>query len=224
MAGGSRGMGAAIARRLAEDGADVAMSYAASAEKAEANVRELEVKGVRAAAFKADQADPAQVEGLVKAIVEHFGRLDILVNSAGVFVTGLVGDPATDMAALQRQFAINVGGVAAAVRAAALPRRARSDHLHRLGGWQPLTLARNCRLLRDQGGGCRLHTRMGTRPRIQRHRRQCNTARPHRHGYELGQWRARGGAEGGYSAWPLWEARGSRRCGCVFGEFRGRFH
>ena len=118
--GGSRGMGAAIARRLAEDGADVAISYAASAEKAEANVRELEVKGVRAAAFKADQADPAQVEGLVKAVVEHFGRLDILVNSAGVFVTGLVGDPATDMAALQRQFAINVGGVAAAVRAAAL--------------------------------------------------------------------------------------------------------
>jgi 3-oxoacyl-[acyl-carrier protein] reductase len=73
--GGSRGMGAAIARRLAEDGADVAISYAASAEKAEANVRELEVKGVRAAAFKADQADPAQVEGLVKAVVEHFGRL-----------------------------------------------------------------------------------------------------------------------------------------------------
>jgi 3-oxoacyl-[acyl-carrier protein] reductase len=74
--GGSRGMGAAIARRLAEDGVDVAISYAASAGKAKANVRELGVKGVRAAAFKADQADPAQVEGLVKAVVEHCRRGD----------------------------------------------------------------------------------------------------------------------------------------------------
>ena len=51
--GGSRGMGAAIANRLVEDGADVAISYAASAEKAEANVREFEVKGVRAADTRA---------------------------------------------------------------------------------------------------------------------------------------------------------------------------
>jgi 3-oxoacyl-[acyl-carrier protein] reductase len=117
--GGSRGIGAAIARRLAEDGADVAISYASSAGKTEAIVRELEVKGVRAAAFRAEQADPVEVAGLVKVVVERFGRLDILVNSAGVFVTGAVGDPATDVGAMQRQLAINVGGVAAAVRAAA---------------------------------------------------------------------------------------------------------
>ncbi|HEX8071107.1 MAG TPA: SDR family oxidoreductase [Pyrinomonadaceae bacterium] len=117
--GGSRGIGAAIARRLAEEGAHVAISYAASADKAEAVVRDIEGGGVRAAAFKADQADAAQVEGLVKAVVERFGRLDILVNSAGVFVTGVVGDPAGDTQALDRQFAVNVGGVAAAVRAAA---------------------------------------------------------------------------------------------------------
>jgi 3-oxoacyl-[acyl-carrier protein] reductase len=49
---------------------------------------ELEGKGVRAAAFKADQGDAAQVDGLVKAVVQRFGRLDILVNNAGVFVTG----------------------------------------------------------------------------------------------------------------------------------------
>ena len=116
--GGSRGIGAAIARRLAADGADVAISYAQSAEKAEAVVSALTAQGVRAASFKADQADPAQVEALVKTVAKHFGRLDILVNSAGVFVTGTVGDPATDVAALDRQFRINVGGVAAAVRAA----------------------------------------------------------------------------------------------------------
>ncbi|MBX3501877.1 MAG: SDR family oxidoreductase [Alphaproteobacteria bacterium] len=117
--GGSRGIGAAIARRLAADGADVAISYAASADRAQAVAREIEGNGVRAASFKADQADPTAVAGLVKAVVKRFGRLDILVNSAGVFVTGPLGDPATDVTALERQFAVNVGGVAAAVRAAA---------------------------------------------------------------------------------------------------------
>ena len=115
--GGSRGMGAAIARALAADGADVAISYATSREKAEAVLRELETLGVRAAAFKANQADAAQVDKLVKTVASHFGRLDILVNNAGVFVTGGVTDG--NVAAFDRQFAINVGGVAAAVRAAA---------------------------------------------------------------------------------------------------------
>jgi len=116
--GGSRGIGAAIARRLADDGADVAISYAASADKAEAVVRELTAKGVRAAAFKADQADAAQVNKLVKQIAERFGGLDILVNSAGVFVTGEVSDLASDIAGFDRQLAVNVNGVASAVRAA----------------------------------------------------------------------------------------------------------
>ncbi|MHB9072396.1 MAG: SDR family NAD(P)-dependent oxidoreductase [Desulfobaccales bacterium] len=117
--GGSRGIGAATAQALADDGADVAISYVASAHKAEALVRELESKGVRAGAFKADQADPAQVEGLVKAVVERFGRLDILVNNAGVAVTGAIDNPENDLAKFDRQFAINVGGVVAAIRAAA---------------------------------------------------------------------------------------------------------
>ncbi|SEL34334.1 MULTISPECIES: SDR family NAD(P)-dependent oxidoreductase [Stigmatella] len=116
--GGSRGIGAAIAKRLAEEGADVAISYVASAQKAEDVVRELQGQGVRAAAFQADQAHPAEVTALVQAAAKHFGKLDILVNSAGVFVTGVVGDPSSDVAAFDKQFAINVGGVAAAVRAA----------------------------------------------------------------------------------------------------------
>jgi len=117
--GGSRGIGAATARALADEGANVAISYAASGDKAEALVRELEGRGVRAAAFKADQADAAQVDGLVKAVAKRFGRLDILVNNAGVAVNGTVDDPAADLAGFARQFAVNVGGVAAAVRAAA---------------------------------------------------------------------------------------------------------
>jgi 3-oxoacyl-[acyl-carrier protein] reductase len=114
--GGARGIGAATARALAAAGADVAISYASSADKAEALARDLERLGRRAAAFRADQADPAEVDALVRAVVARFGRLDILVNNAGVFVTGLVGEVSD--ADYERQFAINVRGVFAAVRAA----------------------------------------------------------------------------------------------------------
>lgn len=117
--GGSRGIGAATARALADEGADVAISYVGSADKAEAVVHELEGKGVRAAAFRADQADPVQVEGLVKAVVDRFGHLDILVNNAGVAALGAVDNPENDLAKFDRQLAINVGGVVAAIRAAA---------------------------------------------------------------------------------------------------------
>jgi 3-oxoacyl-[acyl-carrier protein] reductase len=116
--GGSRGIGAAIAKELADQGADVAVSYAASADKAETVVKELTGKGVRAKAFKADQADAKQVDSLVKSVAKEFGRLDILVNNAGVFAGGAVNDSSADLSALERLFAVNVGGVTAAVRAA----------------------------------------------------------------------------------------------------------
>ncbi|QUO29426.1 SDR family oxidoreductase [Burkholderia cenocepacia] len=116
--GGSRGIGAAIAKRLAADGANVAISYASSPDKAAAVVREIEALGRRAFSVKADQGDRNQVAALVKQVHEHFGRLDILVNSAAVFVTGPVDDSAADPAVFARQQAINVDGVATAVRAA----------------------------------------------------------------------------------------------------------
>jgi 3-oxoacyl-[acyl-carrier protein] reductase len=115
--GGSRGIGAAIARSLAEDGADVVISYVTSPDKAQELVRELQAKRVRATAFQADQANPAQAAGLVRKAAELFGHLDILVNNAGVFITGPVGEVSD--ADVARQFAINVGGVNAAVREAA---------------------------------------------------------------------------------------------------------
>lgn len=117
--GGSRGIGAAIAKRLAADGANVVLSYSASPDRAQAVVQEIESSGGRAIAFKADQADSSQVANLVKAAHAHFGQLDILVNNAGVSVTGPVDDPAADTAELARQLAVNVVGVAAATRAAA---------------------------------------------------------------------------------------------------------
>jgi 3-oxoacyl-[acyl-carrier protein] reductase len=115
--GGSRGIGAAIARSLANDGADIAIGYGSAADKAKALVRELQEKGVRAVAFQADQSKPAEVAALVNRVAEHFGHLDILVNNAGVFITGPVGEVSDDNVA--KQFAINVGGVNAAVREAA---------------------------------------------------------------------------------------------------------
>ena len=67
----SRGIGAAIAKRLARDGTDVAISYAVSADKPEAVVRALEGQGVRAAGVRADQGDAAPVDGPVKAVVQQ---------------------------------------------------------------------------------------------------------------------------------------------------------
>ena len=93
--GGSRGIGAATARALADDGADVIISFATSGAKADGVVAELKGKGVRAAAIHADQAKPEEVERLVDEVVERFGRIDILVNNAGVFVTGAVDSPRT---------------------------------------------------------------------------------------------------------------------------------
>jgi 3-oxoacyl-[acyl-carrier protein] reductase len=116
--GGSRGIGAAIAKELADQGADVAVSYAASADKAEAVARELKDKGVRAVAYRADQGDTKQVEDLVRRVAKDFGRLDILINNAGVFAGAAIDDTNADKAALQNLFAVNVGGVNAAVRAA----------------------------------------------------------------------------------------------------------
>src|ERR1700736_2500678 len=120
--GGSRGLGAEIARALADEGADVAVSYVSSAGKADAVVRDIKKKtglGVRAAAFQADQGDPSQSEGLIRSVIERFGHLDILVNNAAVAWQGkTIDSPDIDNSAMDRQWAINVIGVVANIRAA----------------------------------------------------------------------------------------------------------
>lgn len=118
--GGSRGLGAAVAEALADQGADVAISYVASAEKAEAVVGKLKAKGVRALAIQSDQADMAAAKPLVDKVAAHFGRLDILVNNAAIAVQGkTVDDPGLDTVNLDRQWRINVLGAVATTRAAA---------------------------------------------------------------------------------------------------------
>ncbi|MFB9924437.1 SDR family NAD(P)-dependent oxidoreductase [Amycolatopsis halotolerans] len=116
--GGSRGIGAASALALADEGADVAISYSSSADRAEAVVADLEAKGVRAAAFRADQADAMQAAGLIGRVVERFGKLDILVNNAAVGGGDLVGSELVDEAAVERQLAVNYTSVVAGIQAA----------------------------------------------------------------------------------------------------------
>jgi NAD(P)-dependent dehydrogenase (short-subunit alcohol dehydrogenase family) len=86
--GGSRGIGAATAKRLAKDGADVAITYVSSPDKANAVVAEIKAVGPKAVAIKADSADAAATSAAVEKTVAELGRLDILVNNAGVFTPG----------------------------------------------------------------------------------------------------------------------------------------
>jgi len=117
--GGARGIGAASAKALAQEGAAVAISYSASADAAEALVKTITAEGGKAAAYRADQADTQAVEALVAAVVKDFGRLDILVNNAGVYAGGALGAGDADAAALDRLYAVNLFGAVAAIRAAA---------------------------------------------------------------------------------------------------------
>ncbi|MBT1154785.1 SDR family oxidoreductase [Aminobacter anthyllidis] len=88
--GGSRGIGAAIAIQLATSGADVALTYVRSAEKADTVVGQIDALGRRGLAIQADNADAEAVEAAVTATIAAFGRLDILVNSAGIWHAGTI--------------------------------------------------------------------------------------------------------------------------------------
>lgn len=117
--GGSRGIGAAIVKRLVKEGAKVAFTYLNATEKANAVVKELSDAGGSVVAIKADSADAAAAKDVIAQVISVFGRLDILVNSAGVFVTSPVDELQYDVNALATQYAVNVAGVAATTRAVA---------------------------------------------------------------------------------------------------------
>lgn len=83
--GGSRGIGAAIATRLAAEGADVVITYSKSAPAAEKVVAEIRAKGRRAEAIQSDASKPETAKGLIAKVIGKFGRIDILVNNAGIY-------------------------------------------------------------------------------------------------------------------------------------------
>jgi 3-oxoacyl-[acyl-carrier protein] reductase len=114
--GASRGIGAAIALVLAERGADVAITYERSADRAAEVVRGIEAMGRRGIAIQADSADPAAVKRSVEEAVAGLGGLDILVNNAGIASADPVAD--TSLAGIDALLNVNVRGVVLAAGAA----------------------------------------------------------------------------------------------------------
>jgi 3-oxoacyl-[acyl-carrier protein] reductase len=114
--GASQGIGAAIALRLAADGASVVVNHRASAEKAEAVVKAIRADGGAAIAVQADVSRPVDAKRLVDETVAHFGRIDTLVNNAGVFQYAELADISED--SFHHHFNVNVLGVILAVQAA----------------------------------------------------------------------------------------------------------
>src|SRR5881409_2803338 len=114
--GGSRGIGAAIAKRLAADGATVAITYVKDASAASAVVEAIELDGGKAVAIQADAADVEAVNGAVEKTVATFGQLDVLVNNAGTAIPKTFEE--TTLEEMDRVIDINVRGVFIATQAA----------------------------------------------------------------------------------------------------------
>ena len=124
--GGSRGIGAAIALRLARDGADVAITYERSADKAQAVIGQIEALGRKGLAIAASSADPAAIKAAVDKAAAELGGLDILVNNAGI-ARGVGPVEGWTLEDIDQLLAVNVRGVILASQAAAvhLPRGGR---------------------------------------------------------------------------------------------------
>ncbi|MDN4547758.1 SDR family NAD(P)-dependent oxidoreductase [Pseudomonas sp. C32] len=114
--GGSRGIGAAIARKLAAEGAIVAVVYQSGFDQAQSVVRAIRAAGGAAEAFAADVADASAVRSAIDMIVARFGRIDILVNNAGIFEGRNFADIDADH--VSRLFAVNMSSVLHMMQAA----------------------------------------------------------------------------------------------------------
>lgn len=115
--GASRGIGAVIARQLAEDGFAVAINYASSASEASALAAELQQAGHRALAFKADVADSAAVRELFAQVEAQLGRVDVLINNAGILKVLPLAEHSDEL--FEQTFAINTRGTFNTLREAA---------------------------------------------------------------------------------------------------------
>ena len=114
--GGSRGIGAAIAKRLAADGANVAITSQRKADAAASIVKEIERAGRKAIAIQADAADSSAVKTAVEKTIDAFGRLDILVNNAGTAIPKTFEEATLEE--MDRVIDINIRGVFMATQAA----------------------------------------------------------------------------------------------------------
>ncbi len=114
--GGSRGIGAAIAKRLAADGANVAITYTKGADSASSVVKEIERAGGKAIAIQADSTDAAAVEAAVEKAAATFGRIDVLVDNAGTAIPKRFEE--TTLEELDHMLDLNVRGTFVATQAA----------------------------------------------------------------------------------------------------------
>jgi len=119
--GGSRGIGAAIARRLARDGADVALTYVSTQERASNVVADIDAIGRRGLAIRADAAHPAAVAAAVDQTAAELGQLDILVNNAGIFIPSPFEEATLDE--MERYWTVNI-------RAAIVATQTALKHMH----------------------------------------------------------------------------------------------
>jgi 3-oxoacyl-[acyl-carrier protein] reductase len=114
--GGSRGIGAAIAKRLADDGANVAITYTKGADAAASVVKEIQLTGRKALAIQADAADPKAVKSAVEQTAKAFGQIDVLVNNAGTAIPKAFEEATLEE--FDRVIDINFRGVLVATQAA----------------------------------------------------------------------------------------------------------
>ena len=114
--GGSRGIGAAIAKRLAHEGAAVSITYSVSKESADAVADAIRADGARSLAIQADNADVRAVKAAIAETVETFGRLDVLVNNAGILRFGAISN--YPLEELDRMIAVNIKGLFVAIQEA----------------------------------------------------------------------------------------------------------
>jgi 3-oxoacyl-[acyl-carrier protein] reductase len=210
--GGSRGIGAAIAKRLAADGATVAITYAKDAGAASSVVRSIEAGGGKALAIQADAANAEAVNAAVQKTVTTLGGIDVLVNNAGTAIPKAFEQ--TTLEEFDRVFDINVRGVMVATQAALKHMKA-GGRIIMIGscvgermmtpGLVPYSANKRGRQAVDSG--------IVQRGWETRHHGEQYSTGSNRHGLKSGRRRLGRASEGGHSARPLRQRRRSRRTG-----------
>jgi short chain dehydrogenase len=204
--GGSRGIGAAIAKRLATDGATVAITYTKGSDAAASVVEAIKSSGGKAIAVQADATDADQVNAAIDKTVAALGKLDVLVNNAGTAIPKKFEE--TTLGELDRVIDLNLRGAFVGRAQAYEPGRAHHSHrvVRRRGMMTPGLVA----YAATKGANQNVRARVGAGSGRSRHYGQQHPARPNRHRPQSRFRRVGGSAEGDDSAQPL-RQRGRRR-------------
>ena len=199
--GGSRGIGAAIVKRLAREGAHVALTYVSNPDQANETVKAAQALGVKALAIQADSADAEAVVAAVERTVRELGGIDILVNNAGIAIMAPIDDYRLED--FDRTVAVNVRAVFVATQAAVKHMKA-GGRIINIGSCnaERMPFAGRRRLRHEQGRAGGAGQRAGARPRPARHHHQQRPARAGGHRHEPGHERFRQDADSKLMAVP----------------------